>query len=76
MTFVFAYFVGADDEKEFNLWVSVIENAQAQLSFQNESKTDSGIKTETNVDYTVEILEEKIDKTSIDLGLYKVVQMQ
>jgi hypothetical protein len=72
VNFAHPLYLGADDEKEFNLWVSVIENAQAQLSFQSETKTDPGIKTETNVDFTVEVLEEKIDKVATDLALFKV----
>lgn len=45
---------------------------EKNIAFRPESQTDKEIKTIKNIDYTVEVVAEKIDKTAKTLSTSKV----
>ena len=65
-------YLGAEDEKEYNMWLNIIEQAQQSLAFQSESKTDQDIKNELNIDYSVSVVEERVDSNVSEGGFSKV----
>lgn len=76
VNFAHPLYLGADDEKEFNVWTKSIENAIGAIELRNESKTDPDIKTNLNIDYTVEIFNEKLDNTASDLASAKIYEIR
>jgi len=55
------FYLGAEDEKEFDTWVNLIGSSKSNFQNQLESKTDKDVVSSGFVDFTVQILHEVVD---------------
>eukprot|EP01114_Cavostelium_apophysatum_P019842 TRINITY_DN6491_c0_g1_i2.p1 TRINITY_DN6491_c0_g1~~TRINITY_DN6491_c0_g1_i2.p1 ORF type:complete len:953 (-),score=324.01 TRINITY_DN6491_c0_g1_i2:1894-4752(-) len=70
------FYLSAEDEQEYNTWLNIIGQAQQTAAFQTETKTDKDIKTNKNIDYSLEIVSEKIDKSAKIIGEAKIYEVK
>lgn len=65
-------YLGAEDENELLTWKNIFQKVKSASEELKESVTDQEIKKNAHIDYTVEVLNEKIDKGRADSKYYEI----